>query len=55
MAALTHQLERRAPATAYVALIADGPARVPYEKFGFADTATHGDRDVPRDGRLNWP
>ncbi|WP_327232577.1 GNAT family N-acetyltransferase [Streptomyces sp. NBC_01317] len=41
MAALTGELERRAPATAYVSLIADGPARVLYEKFGFADTATH--------------
>ncbi|MFJ2241313.1 GNAT family N-acetyltransferase [Streptomyces sp. NPDC087859] len=41
MAALTKELERRAPATAYVSLIADGPARVLYEKFGFADTATH--------------
>jgi ribosomal protein S18 acetylase RimI-like enzyme len=42
MAALTEELERRAPATAYVSLIADGPARFLYEKFGFADTATHG-------------
>ncbi|GLF97456.1 GNAT family N-acetyltransferase [Streptomyces yaizuensis] len=42
MAALTGELERRAPATAYVSLIADGPARFLYEKFGFADTATHG-------------
>ncbi|MFE6498884.1 GNAT family N-acetyltransferase [Kitasatospora sp. NPDC057738] len=41
MAALTEELERRAPATAYVSLIADGPARFLYEKFGFADTATH--------------
>ncbi|MGI5254304.1 GNAT family N-acetyltransferase [Actinacidiphila glaucinigra] len=41
MAALTDELERRAPATAYVSLIADGPARHLYEKFGFADTATH--------------
>ncbi|MGW1782627.1 GNAT family N-acetyltransferase [Streptomyces sp. NPDC002143] len=41
MAALTEELERRAPATAYVSLIADGPARHLYEKFGFADTATH--------------
>lgn len=41
MAALTEELERRAPATAYVSLIADGPARVLYEKFGFADTASH--------------
>ncbi|MZD04923.1 GNAT family N-acetyltransferase [Streptomyces sp. SID5785] len=42
MAALTAELERRAPATAYVSLVADGPARFLYEKFGFADTATHG-------------
>ncbi|WP_327743758.1 GNAT family N-acetyltransferase [Streptomyces europaeiscabiei] len=41
MAALTEELERRAPASAYVSLIADGPARFLYEKFGFADTATH--------------
>ncbi|WP_019545916.1 GNAT family N-acetyltransferase [Streptomyces sulphureus] len=41
MAALTEELERRAPATAYVSLIADGPARFLYEKFGFADTAVH--------------
>jgi ribosomal protein S18 acetylase RimI-like enzyme len=42
MAALTAELERRAPATAYISLIADGPARSPYEKFGFTDTAAHG-------------
>ncbi|WP_033823548.1 GNAT family N-acetyltransferase [Kitasatospora sp. MBT63] len=42
MAALTGELERRAPATAYVSLIADGPARFLYEKFGFTDTAAHG-------------
>ncbi|MBD0422063.1 GNAT family N-acetyltransferase [Streptomyces sp. NPDC052309] len=41
MAALTGELERRAPATAYVSLIADGPARFLYQKFGFADTAAH--------------
>ncbi|MFJ6885430.1 GNAT family N-acetyltransferase [Streptomyces californicus] len=41
MAALTEELERRAPASAYVSLIADGPARFLYEKFGFADTAGH--------------
>src|SRR3954462_12653311 len=35
MAALREDLERRAPATAYVSLIADGPARFLYEKFGF--------------------
>jgi ribosomal protein S18 acetylase RimI-like enzyme len=42
MAALTEELDRRAPATAYVSLIADGPARFLYEKFGFADTTEHG-------------
>ncbi|MBT2674719.1 GNAT family N-acetyltransferase [Streptomyces sp. ISL-14] len=41
MAALTEELERRAPATAYVSLIADGPARFLYEKFSFADIAEH--------------
>lgn len=41
MAALTEELERRAPATAYVSLVADGPARYLYEMFGFADTAAH--------------
>jgi ribosomal protein S18 acetylase RimI-like enzyme len=41
MAALTEELERRAPGTAYVSLIADGPARFLYEKFGFTDTAAH--------------
>ncbi|MEU5235877.1 GNAT family N-acetyltransferase [Streptomyces lydicus] len=41
MAALADELERRAPATAYVSLIADGPARFLYEKFGFAATTTH--------------
>ncbi|WP_055714182.1 GNAT family N-acetyltransferase [Streptomyces torulosus] len=41
LAALTEELERRAPATAYVSLIADGPARFLYEKYGFADTAAH--------------
>ncbi|MGH4028597.1 GNAT family N-acetyltransferase [Actinomycetota bacterium Odt1-20B] len=39
MAALTEELERRAPRTAYVSLIADGDARFLYEKFGFRDTA----------------
>ncbi|MFE2158028.1 GNAT family N-acetyltransferase [Streptomyces lydicus] len=41
MAALADELEHRAPATAYVSLIADGPARFLYEKFGFAATTTH--------------
>ncbi|MFF5363739.1 hypothetical protein ACFY4I_30840 [Streptomyces scabiei] len=40
-AALTEARECWAPTTAYVSLIADGPARFLYEKFGFADTATH--------------
>ena len=40
--ALIEELERRAPATAYISLIADGPERFLYEKFGFADTAAHG-------------
>ncbi|MEI5101129.1 GNAT family N-acetyltransferase [Streptomyces sp. PmtG] len=39
MAALVDALERRAPAGAYVSLIADGDARFLYEKFGFRDTA----------------
>ncbi|MHA4816549.1 GNAT family N-acetyltransferase [Streptomyces aculeolatus] len=42
MAALVAELDRRAPATAYVSLIADGPARFLYGKFGFADVAGHG-------------
>ncbi|MEU7161774.1 GNAT family N-acetyltransferase [Streptomyces chrestomyceticus] len=39
MAALTAELERRAPAGAYVSLIADGDARHLYAKFGFTETA----------------
>ncbi|WP_199549841.1 GNAT family N-acetyltransferase [Streptomyces sp. N35] len=39
MEALVGELERRAPATAYVSLIADGDAQYLYRKFGFADTA----------------
>ncbi len=39
MAALVGELERRAPAGAYVSLIADGDARYLYEKFGFVPTA----------------
>ncbi|MCX4968588.1 GNAT family N-acetyltransferase [Streptomyces sp. NBC_00654] len=39
MAELTGELERRAPAGAYVSLIADGDARHLYEKFGFRETA----------------
>jgi len=38
MEALVSALER-APATAYVSLIADGDARYLYEKYGFAQTA----------------
>jgi ribosomal protein S18 acetylase RimI-like enzyme len=41
MAALSEELEHRAPATAYVWLIADGPARFLCEKFGSTGTATH--------------
>ncbi|MFH9353357.1 GNAT family N-acetyltransferase [Kitasatospora sp. NPDC017646] len=41
VAALTEELDRRAPATAYVSLIADGPARILYERFGFVETAPH--------------
>ncbi|MFJ9773248.1 GNAT family N-acetyltransferase [Kitasatospora sp. NPDC101157] len=41
VAALTGELDRRAPASAYVSLIADGPAHVLYERFGFRDTAHH--------------
>ncbi|MFG3205328.1 GNAT family N-acetyltransferase [Streptomyces sp. NPDC048192] len=39
MQALTTELERRAPASAYVSLIADGDARHLYEKFGFKATS----------------
>ncbi|MGJ6967795.1 GNAT family N-acetyltransferase [Streptosporangium sp. G11] len=39
MAELTAELTRRAPAGAYVSLIADGDARHLYRKFGFAETA----------------
>ncbi|MDX2919028.1 MULTISPECIES: GNAT family N-acetyltransferase [Streptomyces] len=39
MAELIGELERRAPAGAYVSLIADGEARHLYEKFGFRQTA----------------
>ncbi|MFE6774533.1 GNAT family N-acetyltransferase [Streptomyces sp. NPDC057702] len=39
MAELVDELERRAPAGAYVSLIADGDARFLYEKFGFRQTA----------------
>lgn len=50
MAALVAELDRRAPATAYVSLVADGPARFLYEKFGFADVAGHGSLGMYRTG-----
>ncbi|QNP63038.1 GNAT family N-acetyltransferase [Streptomyces genisteinicus] len=57
MAALTAELERRAPATAYVSLIADGPARHLYAKFGFAETTAHDSIGMYRvmDGRPTAP
>lgn len=39
MQALVDHLRATAPETAYVSLIADGPARHLYEKFGFEPTA----------------
>jgi ribosomal protein S18 acetylase RimI-like enzyme len=39
MAALTQELEQRAPDSAYVSLIADGDARHLYARFGFTETA----------------
>jgi ribosomal protein S18 acetylase RimI-like enzyme len=39
MTELTAELERRAPAGAYLSLIADGDARHLYAKFGFTETA----------------
>ena len=39
MQALMEHLRATAPETAYVSLIADGPARHLYEKFGFTATA----------------
>lgn len=36
---LMRQLRANAPASAYVSLIADGPASHLYERFGFKDTA----------------
>ncbi|MEU6237458.1 GNAT family N-acetyltransferase [Kitasatospora sp. NPDC047058] len=41
MAGLTAELERRAPAGAYVSLIADGDAHRLYARFGFTGTAPH--------------
>jgi len=39
MAALTDYIENRLPKTAYVSLIADGPANYLYRQFGFVETA----------------
>ncbi|MFI1016159.1 GNAT family N-acetyltransferase [Streptomyces sp. NPDC020965] len=39
MTALVGELERRAPAGAYISLIADGDARHLYAQFGFVETA----------------
>ncbi|GAA4354922.1 GNAT family N-acetyltransferase [Angustibacter luteus] len=39
MRELTDELTRRAPATAYVSLVADGDARHLYAQFGFVETA----------------
>ena len=39
MQELTAELDRRAPATAYVSLIADGDAHHLYRKFGFVEAA----------------
>jgi ribosomal protein S18 acetylase RimI-like enzyme len=39
MGELVAELDRRAPASAYVSLIADGDAQYLYEKFGFKHTA----------------
>jgi hypothetical protein len=39
MAALTRELERRVPDSAFVSLIADGDARHLYARFGFTETA----------------
>ncbi|MEM8915970.1 MAG: GNAT family N-acetyltransferase [Pseudomonadota bacterium] len=38
MAALTEFIEAELPATAYVSLIADGPANKLYEQYGFIET-----------------
>lgn len=48
MAALTAELERRAPASAYVSLIADGPARDLYAQFGFIPTDSYGSIGMSR-------
>ena len=39
MQALVDELDRRAPSSAYISLIADGDAHHLYRKFGFIDTA----------------
>lgn len=39
VAALVDWLKTNAPATAYVSLIADGPAKGLYAQYGFAETA----------------
>lgn len=39
MAALTDHIENKLPETAYVSLIADGPANRLYRQFGFTETA----------------
>lgn len=41
MALLTAELESRAPAGAYVSLIADGDAHRLYARYGFTGTAPH--------------
>jgi ribosomal protein S18 acetylase RimI-like enzyme len=38
MAALTDYIENQLPKTAYVSLIADGPANYLYRQFGFVET-----------------
>ncbi|ADD40351.1 GNAT family N-acetyltransferase [Stackebrandtia nassauensis] len=48
MAALTAELDRRAPATAYISLIADGPARHLYQQFGFIETTGYGSIGMSR-------
>lgn len=48
MAALAAELDRRAPATAYVSLIADGPARHLYAQFGFIPTEDYGSIGMSR-------
>ncbi|MYT74505.1 MULTISPECIES: GNAT family N-acetyltransferase [unclassified Streptomyces] len=48
MEALTEELERRAPSSAYVSLIADGPAKFLYGKFGFVETSSYGSVGMSR-------